>query len=153
MTPEQVAQYQARISSIAVKAIELESPADGRSAHLRVQGRQCPLEHDEQVAVIQWCDLNPPANLIFSIDNGAFKKKAAAGKAKARGVRPGVPDLCLPIARKEFHSLYIEMKRRVGGSLSSAQSDWLILLAKHGNKCVVAYGADEAVRAIKEYLA
>jgi len=71
-------------------------------------------EHDEQVTVIEWADNHTrqfkELAWLFAIPNGGHRSKAQAGKLKAEGVRAGVADLCLPIARRGYNALYIEMK-------------------------------------------
>jgi len=72
------------------------------------------LEHDEQVTVISWADSNvskyPQLRWLHAIPNGGHRSKAQAGKLKAEGVKSGVADLCLPVARRGYNALYIEMK-------------------------------------------
>ncbi|MBS3932992.1 MAG: VRR-NUC domain-containing protein [Truepera sp.] len=79
-------------------------------------------------------------------------EKATAGKLKAEGVRPGVPDLCLPVPRGPYHGLYLELKRRRGGKLSLIQQTWLDRLTAQGYRTVVAKGASEAIRELERYL-
>ena len=76
-----------------------------------------PTEHQEQCAVVQWAALQhgryPELALLYAIPNaGAGAQRGQAGKMKAEGVKPGVPDLCLPVRRGKCSGLYIEMKRR-----------------------------------------
>ena len=67
-------------------------------------------------------------------------------------MKPGVPDLCLPVARGGYHGLYIELKRAVGGILSDEQKWWIDELKSQGYAAIVCHGAEEAIRTIKEYL-
>lgn len=110
------------------------------------------LESEEQAAVIKWCDLHPIAKHIYAIPNGSHKSPATAMKFKREGLRPGVPDLCLPVPRGAFHGAYFEMKRTKGGVISDKQADWMGFLAQQGYYCKVCKGADEAIQAIKDYL-
>lgn len=115
-----------------------------------------PSEHDEQAAVIEWCHLMAGRNLdygmIFAIPNGGMRSKATAGKLKAEGVKPGVPDLMLPVPKGIYAGMFIEMKRRKGGTVSAEQKDWTSFLGSMGYKCVVCRGADEAKAAILDYM-
>lgn len=70
----------------------------------------------------------------------------------AEGVRAGIPDLFLAIARGEWHGLWIEMKRRKGGFLSDPQRTALLALKLEGYSTAVCYGWDEAREAIVDYL-
>ena len=71
-------------------------------------------EHDEQAALFQWAELMaaqiPELRLMFAIPNGGHRHIGVARKLKAEGVKPGVPDIFLPVARNKFHGLFIEMK-------------------------------------------
>ena len=64
--------------------------------------------------------------------NGGSRKKAEAGRFRARRREGGVPDLCLPVARGGFHGLYIELKRQKGSKTSDDQKAWLSNLEKQG---------------------
>lgn len=70
-------------------------------------------ESDEQSAVVDYCDLKGIP--CYHIPNGGLRSKREAARMKGQGVRPGVPDLCIPVARRGYHSLYIEMKAAEGG--------------------------------------
>ena len=109
-----------------------------------------PLEHDEQVTFIQWCDSHKV--LVFAIPNGSNKSKVAQGRFKAEGLRAGIPDLMIPIARKPYNGLFIEMKRRAKSSTSKAQKEWIIVLKQQGYSAEIAKGCDEAIRITEEYL-
>ena len=136
-------------------------------------------EHAEQAALIEWWDLactkyNLPPWSLFAIPNGAKlpwgrnqkgeRFSPEANKLKAEGLRPGVPDLMLAVPRIErgtnmgdasiciAHGLYVEMKRRP--NKPSAEQDAILLyLRQLGYQAIVAYSADEAISAIKAYLA
>jgi len=111
-----------------------------------------PTEHQEQCRVIAWCDAHPIAKTIFSIPNGSHKSPAMAAKFKREGLRPGVPDLFLPVAIKPNHGLFIEMKRVKGSRATLEQVQWASLLVIRGYDYQLCYGADDAIDAIKKYL-
>lgn len=71
---------------------------------------------------------------------------------KKAGLLAGVPDLCLPMAFKGKHSLYIEMKRKTGGVVSESQKTVMGLLNELGNHAVVCYGFEEAQKVVLDYL-
>lgn len=91
--------------------------------------------------------------LLFAIPNGGSRHAAEAAKFKRTGVRAGVPDLMLAVARGGAHGLFIEMKRRQGGKVSEAQKEFIALLTEQGYKCVVCKGFDAALEEIRKYLA
>ncbi len=115
-------------------------------------------EHAEQVALFQWARQaaqsgeHPELALMFAIPNGGARNRATAGRLKAEGVVAGVPDVCLPVARKTAHSLWIELKATHGGRVSPAQRAFMDRLWGEGHHVVVAFGWLAARDAIVEYL-
>lgn len=112
-------------------------------------------EHQEQAALIQWGKLNeykhPELKLLFAIPNGGHRHIAVAHKMKQEGVRSGVPDLFLPVARGEYHGLFIEMKC-VGGKPSQNQAVWLANLTQQGYMTIVCFNWITAKDAVVKYL-
>lgn len=107
------------------------------------------MESDEQIAVVQYCALRRIP--IFAIPNGGTRNKIEAANLKRQGVKRGVPDLCIPVARKGYHGLYIEMK--YGKNKTSAEQDlWIELLNRNGYLATVCWGADAAIKVIDDYL-
>lgn len=107
-------------------------------------------EHDEQCAVVEYCELK--GHPCFAIPNGGLRRKSEAARLKAEGVKPGVPDLCIPVARGPYHSLYIEMKKR-GGKPTREQLAWVSLLRSEGMCAYVCIGAVSAIKLIDLYMA
>ena len=114
-----------------------------------------PHEEAEQATVIQYCAMMANKyeglDLIYAIPNGGSRNEIEARNLKRTGVKAGVPDLFLPVARKGKHGLYIEMKRREGGRLSQFQRQWLERLSQQGYETAVCKGSDEAIAVIEEY--
>jgi len=122
-----------------------------------------PLEHDEQASVFTWASWNfsamPELRLMFAIPNGGHRNLLVAKKMKAEGVKPGIPDIFLPVARGGFHGLFVEMKtasrkpvKGGKGGLSDVQCEWIGDLRNQGYKVAVCYGRDEAILEITNYL-
>lgn len=112
-------------------------------------------EHDHQVALFNWALFNegriPALKLLFAIPNGGHRHKRVAARMKAEGVKAGVPDICLPVARSTYHGLFIELK--VGKNRpTSRQAAWLKTLSAQGYHAVVCYGYEEAKDTIVKYL-
>jgi hypothetical protein len=117
--------------------------------------RRFPTEHDEQAALIHWCNLHqrkhPEITLLFAIPNGGHRHIAVAHKMKAEGVKSGVPDLFLPVPRGGYHGLFIEMKV-VGGRPSKNQAVWIENLTRQGYMTIVCFNWIVAKDAIVSYL-
>jgi len=115
-----------------------------------------PTESEEQQALFQWAHYcrneYPDLDLLYHVPNGGRRGKAEAGRFKAEGVKAGVPDVCLPVARGGYFGLYIEMKRREGGKLSDTQKHWQNKLKLQGYWAVVCCGWAEAAETLKYYL-
>ena len=115
-----------------------------------------PSESQEQQNVISWAQWStgryPELEYLHHIPNGGARSKATAGRLRAEGVKPGVPDLHLPVPLGGYHGLYIEMKRRKGGTVSDEQKRWINFLLLHGYAVYVCKGADEAITVIENYL-
>jgi len=121
----------------------------------RRNNKYVSLESEEQEALFQWAAIqsgnHPELKWLFHIPNGGFRHKATAAALKRQGVKPGVLDLCLPVPRKGFHGLYIELKR-LGEKPSPRQNRWLLFLREQGYKAVVAVGWVEAAEILLDYL-
>ena len=109
---------------------------------------QLSSEELEQAAVVSWCEVKHIP--IIHIPNEGKRSAAYAARLKRMGLRPGFPDLFIPLARGIYHGLFIEMKY-AGGRASGAQEGWLRLLSKEGYAVSICYGFDEAKRIIEKY--
>lgn len=94
----------------------------------------------------------PELELMYHIPNGGYRSKAEAARFRREGVKPGVPDICLPVPRGEYHGLYIELKRRDGGKVSKFQTEWIAKLNENGYLAVVCNGWEKAAETITQYL-
>lgn len=119
-------------------------------------GNITPHEGEEQATLFSWAAMKrgkyPELDLLFHIPNGGSRGKAEAARFKAEGVKPGVPDLFLPVARGPYHGLFIEMKRKKGGKVSDNQKAWIAALTVQGYLAVVCYGWKDAASLIEDYL-
>ncbi len=133
----------------------------GRDPHARAVAKdgvdmKVPTEHAEQCQLMTWCRLNawkyPELKRLFAVPNGGLRNKVVAAQLQQEGVRPGVPDLCLPVPVGSYHGLYIEMKRRKGGTVTDNQKDWLEYLGGVGYATAVCRGWEEAKETLLEYI-
>ena len=114
-----------------------------------------PLESTEQINLIAWCKLHEQEfkglNLIHAIPNGGARNAREAMKMKREGVKSGVCDLFIPVPKRGFHGLYIEMKRVKGGVINSSQHDFMDEVKKNGYCVRVCRGCDAAIKNIIWY--
>ena len=112
-------------------------------------------EANEQIAVMQWVNLQsgkwPELELLYHIPNGGSRNKIEAAHLKQQGVKAGVPDLHLPVARGKFHGLYIEMKYGKNKT-TEKQDEWIKALRNQGHAVEVCYGWESAVEVITKYM-
>lgn len=127
-------------------------------------------EHDEQVTVVQWAELQtgkyPDLELLFAIPNGGGRGKPfidkggnkrpplLAIKLKREGLKSGVPDLMLPVAKQGFHGLFIEMKDKNSPSakLSDKQLRYQQLLLERNYMVRTCWDAGEGIQCLINYL-
>lgn len=111
-------------------------------------------EDGEQLALFCWCAQSniPELRWMFHIPNGGSRHIAEAAKLKAMGVKPGVPDLFLPIPKRGYKGLFIELKKVKGGIVTDEQHEWFIFLPSQGYYSVIARGWLNAREKILWYL-
>lgn len=116
-----------------------------------------PTEDEEQIALFEWAarmtGKMPELEWLYHIPNGGSRGPAEAGRFRAMGVRRGVPDVALDVARGGYHGLRIEMKRARGGKTSPDQDRWIAHLRAEGYRAEVCHGWTAAARVIEEYMA
>lgn len=169
-TEAQYSDYQRRLAGYGeiIDAQRMRAYGYGQARQLslnpRVHGldkpkriNTCALEGQEAERLMRWVDgegsaLWPEVRWLYAIPNGGFRHKAVAGKMRAQGVRAGVPDFNLDVPRGAYHGLRIELKRRVGGTVSDAQKLWIAWLNNQGYLAIVCRGWEEARDTLVEYL-
>lgn len=121
-----------------------QKPIEFRKARYRRQAQRqthtgfLPTEHWEQVALFQHFDreIRTGRNLwlaaAFAVPNGARTSWGTAVKLKMEGLKSGVHDVFIPVPRRGYVGLTLEMKRKKGGEVSNAQKWWATVLATQG---------------------
>lgn len=113
-----------------------------------------PEDHEHYVFV-QWCDAMGLD--VFHVPNSTWTKSIMQRtKNTLLGVRAGIPDLWVVVPGVGL--LVVEMKRRKETRKTNyatpAQRAWIEKLnAVPGVQATVCYGADEAIKFVKEYYA
>lgn len=114
-------------------------------------------EAQEQATLFRWAaqpsirGKYPELKLLHHIKNETKEGAAQVAIDKRSGVKKGVPDLCLPVARGGYHGLYIEMKT-AKGRLSPEQKWWLEELNGQQYRAVMCRGWKEAAEVLEGYL-
>ena len=114
------------------------------------------LEFKIQSGFIDWIRIveieqYPELQLLYAIPNGGNRHPTTGAKMKREGVKRGVPDLHLPIARGPYHSLYLETKVP-GGKPSKWQEAFMQAVEDERNCVKICYGIDELIREVLWYL-
>lgn len=109
-----------------------------------------PSEDGEQETVVEFCRLS--GIKIVHIPNEGKRSAAQGAKMKRMGLSKGFPDLFIPIARKGFHGLFIELKRDRYSHPTAEQTQWICYLNNEGYFATVCYGAPAAIAEIRKYL-
>ena len=114
-------------------------------------------ETRHQINVIKWSQQPsirsrwPELKLLYHIPNETDGGASRVAIDKVMGVRKGVPDLCLPVARGKYHGLYIELKNETGKT-SMEQDWWGEQLLGQDYFWEVCHGWQSAVRVLEWYL-
>lgn len=113
-------------------------------------------EETEQANLFRWFGLTrwqgrPLSDFAIHVPNEGKRSAVAGWRLKRVGLKPGTPDVLLPIACGGYHGLWIEMKA-VGGRLSDAQQEVIAILRGQGYRVEVCYGWDAARIAVERYL-
>ncbi len=158
-----------RISKRAIaqhlNALRQFAPDDRVPELLPVRAARSPsrhLEHDAQCRVIRWWDSHGSRAgahfkygleefCLYAVPNAALRSPALGAWMKAEGMRAGIPDLQLDVARDGFHGLRIEMKAGANKE-SDKQSEVLASLRRRGYKTMTCWTTDAAIDAIQDYL-
>ncbi|WP_311969330.1 VRR-NUC domain-containing protein [Pseudomonas baltica] len=113
-------------------------------------------EGKEQAALMLEIELRMPdvAALIYHVPNGGHRHVAVAKELKKQGVRAGIPDLVLPMARGGYFGLYIEFKATPpkDAPVSAEQHARIQALNAQGYLAIVCRGHFDAMEQLRAYL-
>jgi hypothetical protein len=112
-------------------------------------------EYEAQVKVFKWASeaeiKYPELKWLFSTLNGVRLNIGQAVKAKKTGLKAGIPDIIMPYPNKNHKALFLELK--VGrNKASKEQIECISFLTENGYFATVAFGSDEAIDFIVDYL-
>lgn len=122
-----------------------------------------PLEHEEQAAFfvmaayhenqypeLRWLHANVNGAALMRKDPSQ-KFSRQAEKLKAEGLRKGILDVSLEVARGGYFGFWLEMKRK-GNNLTPEQREFTAFLHEQGYYVGLAYTAEEAWDFLECYL-
>ena len=125
------------------------------------------MKHDEfqyQRAVFDWTQFKrcvyPELEYMFAVPNEYGRRVTAqqAARMKQQGVKPGVPDIWLPVPvlnrqldEDEALGLIIEMKSKTG-PVRDSQKNYLEFLDGQGYNTHVCRDPEHAINLINEYM-
>ena len=111
-------------------------------------------ETTEQIRLFDWAKRHerfiPELKLLHHIPNEGIRTNGPV--LKAAGLKAGVPDVSLPVARRGFNGLYIEMKYGKNKP-TKEQEEVMAQLVEQGYKVCVCYSFEDAREVIRHYLA
>jgi hypothetical protein len=99
----------------------------------------------------------PALSRLFAVHNQGHGDAIRGARAKAEGVKAGVPDLMLPVPVFEnggawICGLWIELKKPKVGKVADKQSEWIEYLNNVGYRAVTCYGWEAARDELIAYL-
>lgn len=112
-------------------------------------------ESQEQQALFEWASWQsgkyPELALLFHIPNEGLRNPRTGARLKREGLKAGVPDICLPVARGGYHGLFIELKAG-NNRPTKKQLEWLEALSRQGYITCWCTGWEAAAKLIVEYM-
>lgn len=112
-------------------------------------------EEIEQISLFQWAafaeNKYPELKLMYHVPNEGKRSAVTGSRLKQAGLKPGVPDIVLPVARGGYIGLYIELKYGKN-KVTENQKMWLRELHEQKHLTAVCYGWAQARELIENYL-
>lgn len=116
-------------------------------------GKSC--EETEQINLFRWAafaeNKYPELKLMYHVPNEGKRSAATGSRLKQAGLKPGVPDIALPVARGGYIGLYIELKYGRNKATEN-QKNWLRNLESQNHLTAVCYGWEQAKDLIEAYM-
>ena len=112
-------------------------------------------EQTEQISLFRWAGVAenkyPELKLMYHVPNEGKRSVVAGSRLKQAGLKPGVPDIVLPVARGGYIGLYIELKYG-RNTTTDNQKDWLRDLRCQHHLTAVCYDWEQAKDLIEAYM-
>ena len=112
--------------------------------------------HEEellQTLCVNWfkCKYPTMAGVLVHVPNERKCSPQRGAMLRGMGVRSGVADLILFVARHGWHGLHLEMKT-TKGKQTDTQKEWAADVEREGYKYVVCRSLDDFQREMNDYL-
>lgn len=111
-----------------------------------------------QIEIFDWIRTQPRiAKVAFHVPNEGRRSFYYGKILKEMGMKRGVSDICIPIARPGYHGLFIELKaKNKRGKYNTATENQMRFIRDmqfEGYYACICNGAAEAIDKIKWYIA
>jgi hypothetical protein len=117
-----------------------------------IEGEERPKTRTSSGAFALSHALVPALPWMSHWSNGGKRDAITGGQMRALGVKPGVPDLLMPVPIGPNPGLALEFKSAVSRA-SESQDEWMrFLMDQAGRMVLIARSAEEARRAVQLYL-
>ena len=142
---------------VACQKCNLQKGAKSPLVFMEIKTPKKTTEAREQSMIVMWShkklvrDLMPDLRWLHHSPNGEKRDARTGNKLKAMGVKPGFPDLILPVRAGNAPGLVIEMKSETG-STSAPQKEWIAHFQAQGWEFRLARSAQEARTILCQYL-
>lgn len=111
-------------------------------------------ESTEQQLVFEWASWNknkyPGLETMYHVPNEGKRSASTGRRLKREGLKSGVSDICVPVAKSGYSNLYIELKTGKNKATES-QLEFIGGINKYGGKALVVYEAENAIEVIQAY--
>lgn len=111
-------------------------------------------ESTEQQLIFEWASWNknkyPGLETMYHVANEGLRSASTGRRLKREGLKSGVSDICVPVAKSGYSNLYIELKSGKNKATES-QLKFISGINKYGGKALVVYEAENAIEVIQAY--
>lgn len=115
-------------------------------------------ERQIQTAIFNWARYVsiPEGGMLFDYmsasANGGSRNLLEAKSLKKTGVSAGFPDISILIPRKNYHGMFLEVKREKVFHITEKQKEWIKRLNHVGYNAKIGIGFDKCKQYIEEYI-
>jgi len=108
-------------------------------------------EDELTVCCVRWFTLQYKNRVIWHTPNGGKRNAREAGRLKAMGVLPGVPDLFIAEPNKYSHGLFVELKIKPNKT-TDKQKRVIAQLQTRGFTVEICYTLQDFIKVVQNFL-